>query len=170
MKTFSKFLFAALIAFGIQACGGGDKANNSEGDTTQTTQDTAANTENKTPEKKTGENSTKTADDTTDGNKTETRNTDKEKLLVGVWGDKPNMSQFTFKEDGTFEEITPVPVITGTYKVIGNVLMIEGIKKMDGAEDENYKDQYDIEQLDSKKMIKLKKGELVRVFRYDEKL
>lgn len=175
MKIISKFLLATMLVVGMQACGGSnDKANNEQsGDTSAVAKDTATQTppeKNTTPE-------TKPADSTAKPQKeeektSESRNTDLEKRLVGVWGDKPNMSQFTFKADGTYEEITPVPVITGTYKVVGDILSLEGIKKMDGEKDEKYSMKYKV-QITDKKELKLtssKAPEYTRVLRYGEKL
>lgn len=158
----------------MQACGGGDKANNENaGDTSAVANDTTA----QTPPEKNTPPETKPVDSTATPKKEETktdeeRNTDLEKRLVGTWGDKPNMSQFTFKADGTYEEITPVPVIKGTYKVVGDMLSLEGIKTMDGEKDEKYSIKYKV-QITDKKEIKLtttENPEYPRTLRYGEKL
>jgi hypothetical protein len=178
MKIISKFLLVITFAISMQACGGGDKANDdnkNSGDTIVANDTTA-----QTPPEKNTQPETKPADSTAksqkeekpEGKTAEERNTDLEKRLVGTWGDRPNMSQFTFKADGTYEEITPVPVIKGTYKVIGDILSLEGIKTMDGEKDEKYSIKYKV-QVTDKKEIKLTtpdNPEYPRTLRYGEKL
>ena len=169
MKTFTQFLFAALVAFGIQACGGSNSTNNNEGDSSKTTTDTSTKTNTPT-DKKAEETSTKPEDESKTA---ERRNKDMEQRLLGIWGDKDNMSQFTFSADNKFHQITPVPEIKGTYKVVGDILTLDGIKTMDGEKDEKVNDKYKIAQITDKKILKLKTmpgGELVRILRYGEKL
>lgn len=172
MKIISKLLLVITLAISMQACGGGDKANNENtSDMSAVANDTTA--KNTQPEAKSTDNTTKPQKEEKKEEKTtEERNTDLEKRLVGTWGDRPNMSQFTFKADGTYEEITPVPVITGTYKVVGDILSLEGIKKMDGEKDEKYSMKYKV-QVTDKKEIKLttsENPEYPRTLRYGEKL
>lgn len=164
MKTFTKFLFAAALAFSIQACGGGEKAANTEG---------KSETKSETKPKEKAETKPEEKTDKTEGNIKQKRNTALEKQLVGSWGDRPNMAQLIFKADGKYHEITPVPDIKGTYKVIENVLWLEGIKTMDGEKDEKVKDQYTIVEIKDKKTLKLKKlpkGEYERTLRFGEGL
>lgn len=174
MKIISKFLLVITLAVSMQACGGGNKTNNDNaGDTSAVANDTTA----QTPPENNTQPETKPVDSTAAPKKEETktgeeRNTDLEKRLVGTWGDKPNMSQFTFKADGTYEEITPVPVIKGTYKIVGDILSLEGIKTMDGEKDEKYSIKYKV-QVTDKKEIKLTtpdNPEYPRTLRYGEKL
>ena len=171
MKTFTKFLLAAILAFGIQACGSDEKAANTEDSADNKTEKTGGETK----KDETSKSETKTEDNSTkpDADKAGERNTAMEKKLVGTWGDRPNMAQLIFKADGKYHEITPVPEIKGTYKVIGNVLWLEGIKTMDREKDQKEKNQYTIVEIVAKKTLKLKKlpeGEYERTLRYGERL
>jgi hypothetical protein len=81
------------------------------------------------------------------------------------------VSQFTFSEDNTFRQITPVPVINGTYKVIGDTLIIEGISTNEGMGEEKVNDKYIIKQIIDKKILKLEDllNDGIHTLRYGEK-
>jgi hypothetical protein len=169
MDLFTKLLFATIITFGMYACGETSKTTNIEGDTTSTKDTTISSGEE--ADQNTNETDNPETENTDIPNKDEVRNTAMEQRLLGSWGNKFSVSQFTFSEDNTFRQITPVPVINGTYKVIGDTLIIEGISTNEGMGEEKVNDKYIIKQIIDKKILKLEDllNDGIHTLRYGEK-
>ncbi|OJJ17101.1 hypothetical protein BKI52_30785 [marine bacterium AO1-C] len=158
MKSIAQLLLITLIAFSLQSCGGGEKANDTT-DTTSTTTDTTANTNNDNADASGDKNSSTTKTEDTPTNDADAGNEADAKLtqqLMGTWGDKPNMSQFDFMEGNKFKQYTPVAEINGTFSIKGGMLTLEGTQEFDGNKTK-VSEKYKIEKIEDKKSLTLSK-------------
>ena len=152
MKSITQFLLITIIAFSLQACGGGEKNNGTKDSSSTTTDnstastDTTAKTTDNTSEDKTS--TTETKDSTT----AETKNAGDpekngivERTLTGVWEQKASMTKFTFGPEANkckYED--PVTMVEGKFRVENEkTLIIEGTNQ-DADGDKNYKSVYKI--------------------------